>query len=660
MQTTINEVLHWRDVKDEDFAHDLVDSAPRLARAWRVWGKDPSRAKQLVVAHFCGRRTPRWLFDYRDRAAATFATRNYFWGDSIGRDDAATVLDFRVRDPNHRGGYHNLGPDIDWRRGQAHLYGSSGWLVLHFWYWGLFAAAGYAMTRDPRYADVFTKFWQRWQQEYPFHVDLAAVRGGGSFSAEHSCMRAGRRLLVATDVLYSGLLGALDTDTAFDVLKYVWFVSRQYLRLPQTSSGRFVYHFGNHNLFDAGATPYCLGLAWPEFPHSRQLVDMGRACIRRHIRGSIHADGTSVEHSSRYAWYIANMYVQAVELARANGDRLLLPYQERKLRRFLWGLVELSAPNGLLIPYGDCQPPPDGLQLKTYRALFDDTATVERAAEIGVRLDTAYCPFSVRKADAPSGMVRRPWHVFRDSGIVLVRDGHGPEASALWLIADPRSRTGHSHLDFTSFQLWIRGEPLVQDTSGYGYRVEAVVPEERAFYYSPFGHSLLTVDDVSPVPMSRLGDVRGWWGGQNPEATVERVDVAGVTGIAVCRHNAYPGVVVRRTFRFDLAACWLEVEDRVALGPAARGKHTFRQLFHLGFGMRPTVSRSGVAACVRGSHGQARFAWSADAPVRVTSTRSVHAARAARVFGLPVPRILTAESVANGGEFAVTCRITWD
>lgn len=652
------EALRWEDIDDGEVIDGLVSEDRRLQRACELRMVDPDRAKALVLEYFRTREGPRWLFDFRRDRAREFPTRNYFWGVSITEQDTKEILAYRVRDPNCRAGWHDLGPEVDWSKGGVHSYGSSGWLVNHFWYWGLFAAAGYAMTRDESYARVFERCWRRWQEDYPFVVDPETIAHGGTFSSEHSVMRAGRRILVLTDVLYSGLLGALTDEVAFEVVKYVWFVSGHYLRLPRSTSGRFRYGSGNHNLFDSGVTPYCIGSLWPEFRHSAELVEQGRALIRQHVRSSIHPDGTSVEHSTRYAWYIANMYVQAMEVARLNGDRLLLPAQEHKLRGFLWTLVELSAPGGALIPVGDCQPPPDGLQFHSYRALFADEAVAGRARAFGVDIDRGYAPAAIVMDDRPPHYAKRAVVHYRQSGMVAVRDGVGPGSSLLWVVADPRETTGHGHFDFTSFQVWCNGVPLVLDTPGFSYRIEEVDAAERAYYYSPFGHSLLTVDTMTPVPMEVLGDVRKWWGRAVGDAAVEEVSVRGTAGRIVCSHRSYPGMVVRRTWHFDLAARWIEVEDRVIHDRKDGEKHTYRQLFHLGFGLCPKIS--GLEAVVEAPGMRACLCFEASTSLRLYCTPTPHTQRTATVFGFGDPHTLVAEAEADGAECVFTCRICWD
>ena len=650
--------LHWHEIEDADFIAGLVADDARLQRAGELCHVDLDEAKRQVLDYFRTRQGPRWLFDFRRDRAVTFPTRNYFWGVSITEPEAREILRHRVRDPNCRTGWHDLGPDIDWRKGLVDQYGSSGWLVMHFWYWGLFAAAGYAITHDERYARAFERFWRRWQEDFPFYVDPDSIGRGGSFSPEHSVMRAGRRILVLTDVLYSGLLSALEDDVAFALLKYVWFVSGHYLRHPRTSSGRLGYHWGNHNLFDVGVTPYCIGMLWPEFSHSAELVVQGRALIRRHVRSSIDAEGISVEHSSRYAWYIANMYVQSVEVARLNGDELLLAAQERKLRKFLWTLVELSAPGGGLIPFGDCQPPPDSLQLHSYRALFADRASADRALSFGVDTTRGWTPCATACEDPPPGYIRRCHHHFRKSGMVVVRDGVGDDASLLWLIADPRGSTGHGHFDFTSLQLWCRGVPLLLDTSGFGYRIEAINPAERAFYYSPFGHSLLTVDDLTPVPMEVMGDVRRWWGNSLGEAAIEQAELHGTAGRVVCLHRAYPGLTVCRTYEFDLSRRRVDIIDEATPDADTSGSHTYRQTFHLGFGLTPRVGEH--SARIETDRLRAEFAFDASIPFELCGKHSELAQRAADVFGLGRPHILVAEATTADRACRLTCRIEWE
>lgn len=662
MRLDVSEPMAWRECSDSLMIADLAEASPFLTQAKRLASDKPAEAKRLVVRHALERAGSHWLFDHRLKPADTFVTRNYFWGGAITLDEARTVLDFRVRDPNCRAGYHDLGPEVEWERGLIHLYGSSGWLVLHFWYWALFASAGFALERDDRYVQVFTTFWRRWHEDFPFYVEHDVVKGGGAFSRADSCMRAGRRVLVLTDLGYSGLLGALPTELAFDVLKYIWFVSRQYVRLPRTPSGGFRYHSGNHNLFDVGTTPYCLGLAWPEFSHSQELAARGKAIIRHHVRSSIHGDGTSVEHSTRYAWYIANMYVQAVELARLNGDDLLRPQQEEKLRRFMWTLVELTGPDGKLIPYGDCQPPPDGLQLRSYRSLFNDDAIDQRADALGVKMKASEAPVAVRRIDEPTSFVQRSWKLFLDSGMLIVRDGVDPNSSLLWITADPRGQTGHGHMDPTSFQLWVEGRPLILDTSGFGYRIEEINSEERAFYYSLFGHSLLTVDGYTPESMERMGSVTGWWGKYVPESHFTEIDIHGVSGRVCCEHRIYPGMLVERTFEFDLAEKRLDVCDRVRVERGSAGEHAYRQAFHLAFGLVASVRESGLAASARGEGVRAEFAWDGRDidGLRVVSEPSRLAQRAADVFHLRTPHILTAEVTTSARDVSIACRLQWE
>jgi hypothetical protein len=242
--------------------------------------------------------------------------------------------------------------------------------------------------------------------------------------------------------------------------------------------------------------------------------------------------------------------------------------------------------------------------------------------------------------------------------MILVRDGDGPGTTLLWLIADPRKTTGHGHLDFTSFQLWIRGIPLILDTSGYGYRIETIDTAERAFYYSPFGHSLLTVDDCTPVPMEVLGDPRRWWGRSVGDASVERAALHGLAGEVVCSHRSYPGMTVRRTFRFDLAAGWLDLEDRVVHHARPAGPRTYEQRFFTGFGLVPKLEPNRRAR-VRAGDLEARCAFRGSIPLELTAGTCPPIERAAAVFGYGRPFLLTARGRSAAAEVRLGCRLEW-
>lgn len=659
-------VADWRQCRDEAFVRALKPISPLLVRAKAQWRKAPDAARADIVAHFLTRAHPVWPFDFRRRRAKLFPSRNFFFGASVDREMARHALQYEFYDCNLTGNYHRLTPAVDWDRGKVSDLGSAGWLTLSFGYWGLFPAAGFAFTRDPRYAKVFAACWQRWFEQYPTLATAEALADHGDFNsldpaAIDICMNVGRRALVLTDVLYSGLLGAVDAGLAFEVLKYQWFVSGLFQMAFEAHTPEACVRHGNHNLFDLGVVPVCLGLMYPEFPQAHLLVRRAKAVIRWHaaepVQGAIRPDGTSWERSSRYGWYAAGMFRQAIEVGRLNDVRLLEPKLERRVMQFLDHFADLTAPDGLLIPYGDCQPPRAGCQLEPARALASGTACEAVGARFGM-LPTLHAP--ARQVGAARAKLPPASRFFASSGLLVARSDWGRKASLLFVTAEPRAKTaGHSHDDFGAFQLWCNGVPLFLDAATWGYRIDQIIPSERGFYYSAFSHNMLTVEGYRPKEtFQSMGNVRRWWGDWNlPAVTVERMELNGPRGEMTVSHQAYPGLLVRRRYRFDLAARWLEFEDRVVADVATR--RVFRQWLHAGFGAQ--LRLAGPDALRVTLHGvQALCRWTASEPLKRVVERSPEVERAARVFEFGRPWRAYAERVTRSREFRISCRIDWE
>jgi Heparinase II/III-like protein/Heparinase II/III N-terminus len=657
-------ILDWRDCADSDFVGALRPASAKLKKALKLWELDREKSRRLIVEHFLGRAKPLWAFDFRKKRAEQLPSRNFFFDEAIDIRKARRSLRYEFYDYNETGSYLKLTPKVDWARARCHLLGSAGWLTMGFAYWALFPAAGYAMTRNRRYAEVFANCWRRWFQTFPTRATDAGLDGFFAFNTLDpagldNCMHTGRRALVMVDVLYSGLLDAANVDLAFEVVKYIWFVSDLFRRAFEARGERPDTGAGNHTLFDRGTVPFSLGTLFPEFGCAAALRRRGRAVLRWHAsdaaQGAIRPDGTSWEHSARYAWYAANMFRQALELARLNREPLFARTEERRVLDFLETFADLTAPDGEMVPWGDCQPPRSGCHLELARSLI----TGSRAENIARRLKSAtrvHAPARRKARKTPQGEASR---FFPDSGILVARTGWRPTDSLLFVTAEPRATySGHSHHDFGSFQLWCDGVPIFYDAATWAYRIDRIIPAERGYYYSAFSHNLLTEEDYRPrAVFHKMGNVLEWWGDEdNPPVKTERTVLDGPRGVLAVSHRAYPDMVVRRTYRFDLAERWLEITDRVTA--SKRAERTLRQWLHLAFGVRARVLAGGeLVAKHKGV--EARCSWSSDQDLLVDLEPSREVLRAARVFKFAKPLRAYAESVTRASELEISCRVEW-
>ncbi len=658
-------VVDWRDCADSDFVRALGPLSNRLKRAGKLWDSDRETARLLVVEHFLKRAAPKWAFDYRRKRARVLASRNFFFDESVDLARARRALAYEFYDYNETGSYLKLTPTVNWDRSRCRQLGSAGWLTMGFGYWALFPAAGYAITRDHRYAEVFANCWRRWFGVFPTRATDTGLDGFFAFNTLDpacldGCMHTGRRALVMIDVLYSGLLAALEADLAFEVLKYLWFVASLFRRAFEARGRRSAFGPGNHNLFDRGTVPFSLGTVFPEFDCANFLRGKGREVLRRHAadprRGAIRPDGTSWEHSARYAWYAAGMLRQPLELARLNRRALFSKREERRVAEFLESFADLTAPDGGMLPYGDCQPPRAGCHLELARSVLAGSRAEKTARKLKVAT-RVHAP--ARRASPLSGETRGS-HFFPDSGILVARSGWRPSDSLLFVTAEPRaSYSGHSHHDFGSFQLWADGVPLFYEAATWAYRIDEIVPAERGYYYSAFAHNMLTMEDYRPRSVFfKMGNVNDWWGDhENPPVRTEKLVLDGPRGEMIVSHQAFPDMTVRRRYRFDLREKWLEFTDFVDARKATR--RTFRQWLHLAFGARARLAEDGELV-VRNRGVKARCRWSAsEPPLDLSVEPSREVLRAAKVFRLGQPLRACAEKSTRSRRLEIACRIEW-
>ncbi|MCX7591487.1 MAG: hypothetical protein N2255_07650, partial [Kiritimatiellae bacterium] len=250
-------VVDWRTCTDDEFLENLRPVSHLLERARKFTWSDKDNAVKLAVRHFLSRTNPRWVFDYRFHRAEYLPSRNFFFGETVDLAKARRSLRYEFYDHNLTGHYHRLTPSVDWDKTRVRELGSAGWLTMSFGYWALFPAAGFAISRDSRYARVFQKCWQRWFTEFPTVATDNGLNGWGDFntldpSGIDIWMNVGRRALVFVDVLYSGLLSAVPTALTFEVIKYLWFVCELFKKLHRLKPGTRAFRRGNHNLFDLG------------------------------------------------------------------------------------------------------------------------------------------------------------------------------------------------------------------------------------------------------------------------------------------------------------------------------------------------------------------------------------------------------------------------
>lgn len=593
-------------VSDRDF---LLALDPRLesvhvARAAARAG-DLAVARTALVNHFRTRSTPRWFFDLRDGRRGTIrSSEDRAPVGGMTKAQTARVIKRADEVCTHvvrlTGNLpYDLGPDLNWRTRE--LLGMTTLPSIfkrHAFLREL--AAAYALTGRARYARKFNEMVSRWLKDWPLVVDEDMSLSGVVLSRAdgHKTMPTAGRWLSWMDALYSGIVfaPAVPVETAFGLIKSLWFTALQYRRYAGTPHAP-----ANHHLWSRGIMPVVFGALLPEFPQIRAMVGQGRSVIDWHARHGFLPDGGYEERSSSYALFVMRMYLLAMAMERLNGVTAMGARARAAVRRSADALAALTLPNGALPDIGD-----GGVgspaRLAGELAELAACAGSRTAGAVIQHLGLAHH----LPAERPTGPgdesppVSLPLTSYMpDSGYLVARDGWRRDSSAMVLSLPGKGLSSHAHDDALSLQLIVCGEPII----GTPYsELKAIVHQDRYFHgqacgqlYAMTSHNVVL---VGGKPLRHPRELVGRHG--VPPTPVIAHHKAGPDSVTVsARHAAYPGTRVSRQVCFEHAGRWTVVDDVTG---DTRGPHVARWHFEYGVDVhregRTVVAQRGDARLI--------------------------------------------------------------
>jgi hypothetical protein len=309
-----------------------------------------------------------------------------------------------------------------------------------------------------------------------------------------------------------------------------------------------------------------VGLLFPELPDAPRQVARAVAGLRAQMAAQVHPEGTSFEGSVPYHRLAVELFTLAWVVARGTGADLGTHYETRLRRMYAasraWcserGLAPQLGDNdsGRVFPFRDRDSRDQGYLAPLGAALFGEASLAEgpfpdEAAWLLGRPGLER--FQTLPPARPAASVSFPaggFHVLRGAGaVVTVSAGTQGQGGV----------GGHSHNDKLSFELHLRGRPVIVDPGTGTYTRE---PAVRNAFRGTAAHNTLEVDGAEQAPLEprRLFAL--------PEAARARVQVfqpgAELDRLTV-RHDGYrmlPAPVgVERTFVLDKRECALGVTD---------------------------------------------------------------------------------------------------
>jgi hypothetical protein len=267
-----------RTVTDDQFLDHLTlpgEAGRQLAAARK--GGNAADAVKTVAHHFRTRKSPRWPFYMHGTP----------WLEINGRglvlEKAEALLKNKVRNcwpPNQE---IDLGPDLEWQKG----FEGAGTTICRCTFLPELTTA-FSLTGKVAYLTKARELMKSivathpWVLHEGFYEDHDRYFGTG-YTLD--LISASKRWI---DLMHSGALhvpNVFSDEDVFWMIKQLWFFSMQYYRYVGDVMRR-----DNHHLGDHGNAPFVLGMAFPEFSVSGELIEQGRKTIQHHFKNNVYID----------------------------------------------------------------------------------------------------------------------------------------------------------------------------------------------------------------------------------------------------------------------------------------------------------------------------------------------------------------------------------
>ena len=357
-----------------------------------------------------------------------------------------------------------------------------------------FATLGqaYWLTRDERYAQTFVAHINSWIEQNPPKLGINWA----------SSLEVSFRSIAWLWALYFFRHSeSLTAETFLGILKFL------YLNALHLETYLSTYFSPNTHLTGEALGLFYLGTILPEFKESARWRKTGLRILLDQLDKHVQPDGAYFEQSTYYHRYTTDFYLHLRILLNANEEQSPARLDE-KLQQLLDFLMYVKRPDGRTPMVGD----DDGGRLVKldHRAANDFRATLCTGAAVFNRGDYKFAaeetadetlwllgPEALAKLDRLAAFEPAKRSIgFENSGYYVMRDGWQPDANYMFFDCGHHGvdNCGHAHADALSFELAVKGRPLLIDPGTYTYTASK---ELRDSFRVSAAHNTLTVDDES-------------------------------------------------------------------------------------------------------------------------------------------------------------------
>ena len=354
----------------------------------------------------------------------------------------------------------------------------------------------YWLTRDEKYARVFTRHLESWMEANPPKL-------GVNWASSLEVAFRSISWLWAFNFFKSSPW--LTKETSQRARKFLYISARHLESYLST------YFSPNTHLTGEALGLFYLGTLLPEFKEAKRWQHLGSGILIEQLPVHVRPDGVYFEQSSYYHRYTTDFYIHFLLLSRANS--FPLPEQvEEYLVLLLDHLMYITRPDGTTPLFGD----DDGgrLAMLDVREANDFRGTLATGSVLFDRADYKFVAgdaaeeslwltgveglnrFDSLAAKPPSETSK----AFPEGGYFVMRDGWTRESNYLLFDCGPHGslNCGHAHADALSFDLAANGRTLLVDPGTYTYTGSK---ELRDWFRSSHAHNTVTLDrESSAVP----------------------------------------------------------------------------------------------------------------------------------------------------------------
>lgn len=414
------------------------------------------------------------------------------------------------------------GKDIDWRY----------WPVkdnelrwqLHRHYWFIPLAKAYAVTGENKYIDAWIDQYTDWIRKNPLDgVERLQAAGASAeaIAAEKENIRfawrpmeAGRRL---QDQLAEFALTIHSPRFTPEFLNL-------FLRMFHQHADYVLHHYskqGNHLLFEAQRMLFA-GIYFPEFREAAEWRRSGIEILNREIGVQVYDDGMQFELDYGYHLAAIDIFIKALNMARANGMEYEFPESYiRTVESMTVVAFNLLFPDYTNPMFGDTKSHDKSSltqQFSRWNKVFTDNAQLAWFATSGKRGEIP--PYTSQQ--------------FPASGFYVLRTGWLPDATVTVVKAGPPA-FWHNQPDNGTFDYWHAGRNFFPDSGSYVYGGDSTVLAQRDWFRQTRVHNTLTLDNRN---LERTDSKLLLWKTDERQTTL------------VTENPAYDGLTHRRSFYF--------------------------------------------------------------------------------------------------------------